>query len=619
MKNIDSVATELANLIPTACTNVSVGDKDAQTTEEDEKARIFNFDYVSKDGENFGNVIISIVNELELKIYFGKNITDKLNEAQQQEWYGFLRRLRMFAKRKSLGFKVDDISRGNFELKDIKKIVQSDSPFKKDDVNEGKVFLKVKNTTGTGMNGGWNQVQRITPDQDGFYIECEPGFGIVYTKNNYQNFSLRRDNPTGQPITGEQASMLVNESKFYGSKKKSYQDIGKAKRARLVIKHDSVVDGEVQGSRSRHVESVFVETSDGERFKLPFTNLTGARAMGNHVAQGGHVHDDVGTRIGQLVQKKEAMRKFVHAARNKTFESEDAVAMVESAIAEYNDIHSTLNRLKGPKGYKAFVSTFKPEDDEDGGNVEELKEKFSRKVFDERLEEALPHVYRAHNKRMKMQEEQAVEEAIGGVSAMQPKYRTFDSAQKERPSQEENKKRYDERYKEQLRLARERNGLKPDSSLAEADEFEQFMNNTAGDEHNDGKGDDVNPHDENELKEILSTELNVGPEGVNALGIVDTYLDDEDTTDLEDAIYHLAMVDPDSDASPVIKDWIKNNIPGLYQHLGLDADEAQPAAQPQAQAAPAPAQQDPNAQQPAAPQQESYDPIAEMRRLSGLL
>ena len=51
----------------------------------------------------------------------------------------------------------------------------------------------------------------------------------------------------------------------------------------------------VNEARFRQVESLFVETADGERYKLPFRNLSGGRAMVEHVRQGGKPYDMRGT------------------------------------------------------------------------------------------------------------------------------------------------------------------------------------------------------------------------------------------------------------------------------------------------------------------------------------
>ena len=56
---------------------------------------------------------------------------------------------------------------------------------------------------------------------------------------------------------------ITMESMMYGTSKTSYQNIG---GARLAIKHSSPVNPE---RRTQHVNSIYIESAEGERFKYP--------------------------------------------------------------------------------------------------------------------------------------------------------------------------------------------------------------------------------------------------------------------------------------------------------------------------------------------------------------
>ena len=101
MKNIERIAEELFDKIRSRFEHVVLGDKDTDDTDDPEQARFFNFDFITNEGVNYGNITISLVDEDSLKIYFSKNLSDRLeeNEADQQEWFNFLKGLRFFAKR----------------------------------------------------------------------------------------------------------------------------------------------------------------------------------------------------------------------------------------------------------------------------------------------------------------------------------------------------------------------------------------------------------------------------------------------------------------------------------------------------------------------------------------
>ena len=55
----------------------------------------------------------------------------------------------------------------------------------------------------------------------------------------------------------------MSESKMYGTSKTSYQDIG---NARLAIKHNAPINQELASGRTQHIEAIYIESSEGERF-----------------------------------------------------------------------------------------------------------------------------------------------------------------------------------------------------------------------------------------------------------------------------------------------------------------------------------------------------------------
>ena len=205
---------------------------------------------------------------------------------------------------------------------------------------------------------------------------------------------LRQTSHTDSPFTKSD----VTESRLFGSTKSSYERLGPTK---IIIRHGKSVDEAIHGSRSRNIESIFIQNESGERFKLPFNKLSGARAMARHVTNGGQIHDDLGKHICNVVNEMSALKIFVRANKNHTFEDAEATAMMEAAVEQYLNLHSDLRHLSGNRGYQAFKESFKPMvTEEDDFNLDEVKQKFIRKSFDERITEALPHVYRAYKKKM---------------------------------------------------------------------------------------------------------------------------------------------------------------------------------------------------------------------------
>jgi len=329
MRELDKISSALFDKIRSRFDSVNIGDKRAKSTSDPEQARFFNFDYVSQDGENFGNVTVSLIDENSLKIYYGANITDALSQEQETEWYAFLKNLREFARRNMLMFDVRDINRSNLDLKDLKQQSAADNTFDKDDV-------------------------------------------------------------------------AIAESRLYGmgnNRRMSFGDVGTHK---IIIKHQDQIDPGKRGDRARQIEHIFIETPVGERFLLDHTNLHGARATANHLRNGGNIGDAGSQLINELVNEMASMRHFARSMRNRTFEDQETTGMVEAAIHRYNEVRDHLKRFQGRKGTELMSTMLNTQQQaQEDIDVDALRERFVKKIYDDRFNEALPYVYRAYHARKK--------------------------------------------------------------------------------------------------------------------------------------------------------------------------------------------------------------------------
>jgi hypothetical protein len=71
--------------------------------------------------------------------------------------------------------------------------------------------------------------------------------------------------------------------------------------------------------------------------------------------------------------------------------------MLESAFGYHGLLKNTLKKLKGKKGYNEYKETYQPPLNEtDEFDADELREKFVKKVFPDKLAEALPLVHKAY-------------------------------------------------------------------------------------------------------------------------------------------------------------------------------------------------------------------------------
>ena len=324
MRELDKIANNLFDKIRTRFENVNLGDENAKRTNDPEKARFFNFDYIDQDGKNYGNVTMSIVDDDGLKVYFSKNITDQLDDAEQDRWFEFLKNIRKFARGNLMKFDVRDINKSNLDIRDIKQQSKADGTYSDQDVQ-------------------------------------------------------------------------VTESRMWGTTRSSYQEMGPA---RIIVRHSDNVSDDKRGDRSRKIESVFIENQLGERRLLDTKNLHVARAMARHCSEGGNVDDELGCSIMEMGKEMGAMVHFVREAKRRQFEDTETSSMAQSAIERYAELKNKLKHLGGRRGYSSYKQDYVPAHDiEEEVDVDALRERFVRKIYDDRFTEALPYVFRAYKNR----------------------------------------------------------------------------------------------------------------------------------------------------------------------------------------------------------------------------
>ena len=187
----------------------------------------------------------------------------------------------------------------------------------------------------------------------------------------------------------------IAESKLYGSTKSSYQKMGPVK---LIVKHSAQVDENIHGARSRNIEKIFIENNEGERFKLESNNLLAGRVIARHVSNGGAHNDAFSKHVNESINELKDLRYFVMSSKRRQFEDATTTQMVESAVEYYNTLRETLHRLKGQRGYTKYMESFEESSSAEQLDemTEDLKERFIQKYFDQRMEQAIPHIAKAY-------------------------------------------------------------------------------------------------------------------------------------------------------------------------------------------------------------------------------
>ena len=127
MDATNNIATDLFYKIRSRFKGLKLGDGTGSITINPEEARFFDFDYM--EGEKaIGHVSISLAEQNSLKVYFSTGITESMDGGQKTNWYGFLKELRMFAKRRLMAFDTRDIAKDNLDQRDYEFLSQHNQP-----------------------------------------------------------------------------------------------------------------------------------------------------------------------------------------------------------------------------------------------------------------------------------------------------------------------------------------------------------------------------------------------------------------------------------------------------------------------------------------------------------
>jgi hypothetical protein len=309
-----------------------------------------------------------------------------------------------------------------------------------------------------------------------------------FATRNLLSFELNNLNRLKYTMQGMAAIREGLFEGYYGTRKMSYSD--QPKKTKLVIRHDRTL-GEGD-KRYRHIESLFVETADGERFRVPSRSLMHGKMLARHVAEGGTPYDAFGQHITEIIAEMATMSRFVRAARGRPFEGE-AAAMTESAIRHYQALKAKAKRMISQRGYREEREQFDPAAFTDSEvTVEAIRDMFIENSLDQRIEEALPILARI-----------AIPLAVDALSS-------------------------------------------DDSELDEARQFESWANNLVEGTWALPEG----PEEIARLKELMAEPLPVGPDATNATEqLYDLLGDDELFNQLEE----LARMDANADARPAVR------------------------------------------------------------------
>ena len=209
----------------------------------------------------------------------------------------------------------------------------------------------------------------------------------MLARRNLLSFSVKNLNRLKYSMQGQAA---LKES-WNGTKNTSFN--GKPDSVRLMIKHNKDIgEGE---QRFRHINKLFVETSDGERFLLPFTRLSGGRAMTQHIRQGGKPYDLAGQHIIEMVNELNVLSHYRRTQRGKVLEGDQALIM-DDVNAYYENLQQSLKGISTQRGYKSYFESWEPATiTEQSAMIECLRTVLTNECADQSMDEILPVIAKA--------------------------------------------------------------------------------------------------------------------------------------------------------------------------------------------------------------------------------
>jgi len=221
------------------------------------------------------------------------------------------------------------------------------------------------------------------------------------TRTNFNGFRPLNINQLRHSLQGQAAIKEGLFESWQGRKNMSWS--AGPTEARLMIKHKRNLDE--TDARHLYIENLFIETAEGERYKLPFTKLVGGRAMLEHVRQGGRPYDIRGQHIVDIVEELNVLGRFERSVARETVLEGDTAQLVSEAAVYRKSLKENLKRLGTGRGYATYFESWNPvELTEQDVVIESLKHMFVKQTLDARIEQALPVLARIQQQGNAMKE-----------------------------------------------------------------------------------------------------------------------------------------------------------------------------------------------------------------------
>ena len=398
----------------------------------------------------------------------------------------------------------------------------------------------------------------------------------------------------------------MNESRLSGTSRTSYQEIGEAK---IIVRHNQPVNYNAPNGRTQHIERIFIENAVGERYAYPVKHLNGARALAQHVSQGGTPYDDIGKHVVSLSEELAKLRFFKNYVDRSEVISEAMGTIHSKVIERIEQIKKEVHTLQSPKNYALFKESFTsrpsrvvPED-----ILNDWVDRLTVRSFNEELKAVFPYIYSLVDESDIPVKDLEADDILS--ERVTPEWLDIYSKAKELLA----KGMTPEQVAKQLGVQGPNNGMpgsmggnwgainKAANELKQSqkpafeslnDQFEQAIEQIVREEDDLFSGDeDRSSQAMQSLKDLFNQDL---PLGTNASNVRDSLKDIVDNDKLGKAFEALAELGLDEmDARPIISEFLKahdaENQTDFAGKLGFDKDVPPAEAPPETAPAEAPA------------------------------
>ena len=493
--------------------------------------------------------------------------------------------MRLFSMRRLLRFDTRDVAKSNLDKNDFKHLATTQAPKEDPDMNTMNETKKIKKSvaenTGRELTNTPrdNLISRMSPsvdnnallqkvgkvvhspefDSDRILKIVDAGDTMTHPVGRYiqkefdeLQYDLGREYEDHPEEVAEKLLSMLKDRTQQGLQESRWNQKSSKKTSRavkgateVIVRHHKAVDEMYPGARSqrKNIRAIYIQNSEGERFKYPFIHPAGAFAMAQHVDHGGAPHDPGGKAIVRMSEQIAQLQEFQRQVQHTSLH-DDAMGITERAVGRLQELKSTIEALGKRHQYESWISELT--DQESGNDLMELdpttmetyKAKFTQSNFKEELASFFPLIHSIMQETNTVDLEDFVKEA------------TCPECHKD-PCECDDEKDVKE------------------SMFAQ---FEEWAEATEQGKLTDDEVEAL----KTAMSELPNAELELGPDGQTAwqffsgLGLTDS--------DLEDKFKAAFELDPSADPMEVLKMWAQESYPELLVALGLSGTgETEPA------------------------------------------